>query len=126
MTRLLAVLRPEPGNAATAARIEALGLRAIRLPLFAVRALDWIRPDPATHDALVLTSANAIRFGGAGLAVIRHLPVLAVGPKTAEIARAAGFDVMAVGDGDAAALIALAEARGIDRALHLARSRSSD
>jgi uroporphyrinogen-III synthase len=37
MTRSLAVLRPEPGNAATAARIEARGLTAIRLPLFEMR-----------------------------------------------------------------------------------------
>ena len=38
----LAVLRPEPGNTATAGRIEAAGARAIRLPLFAVKALDWV------------------------------------------------------------------------------------
>lgn len=127
MNRALAVLRPEPGNAATAGRIEALGLRAIRLPLFAVQPVDWTPPDAAAHDALLLTSANAIRFGGEGLAAILHLPVLAVGTQTAEIARAAGFDVMAVGDSDAAALIALAEARGIKRALHLAgRDRSID
>ena len=121
----LAVLRPEPGNAATAARIEALGLQAIRLPLFAVRALDWSPPDPAAFDALLLTSASAVRFGGPGLGVFRHLPVLAVGARTAEIARRAGFDVMAEGDADAASLIATAQARGIKRALHLGgRERS--
>ena len=64
MSRPLAVLRPEPGNGATAARIEELGFRAIRLPLFAVRALAWTMPDAADHDALLLTSANAVRFGG--------------------------------------------------------------
>ena len=39
MTRPLAVLRPEPGNAATTQAIEALGRRAIRLPLFRVMPL---------------------------------------------------------------------------------------
>lgn len=116
----LAVLRPEPGNAATAALVEAAGLPAIRLPLFVVRALDWTAPDPAGFDALLLTSANAVRFGGSGLDTLRHLPVLAVGTKTAEAARLAGFDVMASGTSDAAALLALAEARGVSRGLHLA------
>ncbi|GAA0338560.1 hypothetical protein GCM10009087_56260 [Sphingomonas oligophenolica] len=120
MTGPLAVLRPEPGNTATAALIEALGLPPLRLPLFAVQAIDWSPPDPADHDALLLTSANAIRFGGPGLAPLQHLPVFAVGPKTAETARAAGFDVLAAGQVDASALLALAGARGISRALHLA------
>lgn len=124
MTRPLAVLRPEPGNAATARRIEALGLQAVRLPLFEVRALPW-SPPPGDFDALMLTSANAVRFGGAGLAALRHLPVLAVGAETAGAARCAGFDVMAAGETDAAALVALARERGIARALYLGgRERS--
>ena len=119
MSRPLAILRPEPGNSATAGRIEALGLQAIRLPLFAVRALDWTPPDPADHDALLLTSANAVRFGGPDLAGLLSLPVLAVGKKTAESARLAGFDVMAAGDSDAKAMLALAQAKGLSRVLHL-------
>lgn len=119
MTRPLAVLRPEPGNTATADRVEALGLQAIRLPLFALRALRWAPPDPADHDALLLTSANALRWAGLDLADLLSLPVLAVGEKTAEIARLAGFDVMAAGNADAAAMLALASARGLSRVLHL-------
>lgn len=115
----LAVLRPEPGNAATAGRIEAMGLRAIRLPLFAVYALEWSPPDPADFDALLLTSANTVRFGGPGLDLFRHLPVYAVGARTADIARQAGFGVMAEGAADAQSLIATAEALGVKRALHL-------
>jgi uroporphyrinogen-III synthase len=121
----LAVLRPEPGNAATAGRIEALGLAAIRLPLFAVRALDWTPPDPGGFDALLLTSANAIRFAGPGLDLFRHLPTFAVGAKTAEAGHLAGFDVKAAGESDAISLLALAEAHGVSRALHLTgRDRS--
>jgi uroporphyrinogen-III synthase len=117
--RPVAVLRPEPGNAATAARAEALGLTVIRLPLFVVRAVAWHCPDPADHDALILTSANAVRFGGTALASLRGLPVLAVGAATATAARYAGFEVVETGDQDAAALIALADARGFSRALYL-------
>ena len=117
MSRPLAVLRPEPGNAATAARIEAAGGTALRLPLFAVRALDWTPPDPQQYDALLLTSANTLRHGGAGLATLRALPVLAVGAATATAARAAGFTVVLTGDHDAANL--LAQPHDFHRPLHL-------
>ena len=119
MSRAIAVLRPEPGNAQTAAAIEAAGGRAIRLPLFEVRPLPWTAPDPASHDAMILSSANAIRHGGAGLERLSSLPVLAVGAATAAAARDAGFRVIASGDGGIAALMAAAHAAGVRRALHL-------
>lgn len=119
MTRPVAVLRPEPGNAATAARAEALGLRVIRLPLFAVHAVDWAPPAAVDHDALILTSANAVRHGGAGLATLRNLSVFAVGEQTAFVAREAGFVVHTTGNSDVTALIALLEHSGFTRALYL-------
>lgn len=119
MSRAIAVLRPEPGNAATAARIEAQGLAAIRLPLFEVRALDWIPPDAASFDALLLTSANTPRHAGPGLAAFKHLPAYAVGEATAAAARDAGLDVVALGERDGAALIETAAARGVRHALLL-------
>lgn len=125
--RPVAVLRPEPGNAATAARLAAIGRQVIRLPLFAVRPLAWTPPDPADHDALLLTSANTLRHGGAGLAALRALPALTVGEATAQAARRAGFAVALTGSGDAAALLALAEARGYRHLLHLGgRERTVD
>lgn len=90
------------------------------LPLFTVRALDWDRPEPDAFDALFLTSANALHHGGAGLARYRSLPVFAVGAATAAAAREAEFAVAAVATGDAAELAALAQERGVTRALHLA------
>ncbi len=111
MTRALAVLRPEPGNAATAARVEALGLPAIRLPLFAVRPLAWEPPDPGQFDALLLTSANAVRHAGAALARLRALPVLAVGEATARAAAEAGFAVALTGDTGLDALLGQAGER---------------
>jgi uroporphyrinogen-III synthase len=119
MSRPVAVLRPEPGNRITADQLAARGLAVLRLPLFAVRPLDWAVPDPAGFDALVLTSANALRHGGAGLAQLRGLPVHAVGAATASAAAAAGFRVVAVGTGGVAALMAAARAGGVRRALHL-------
>jgi len=119
MSRAVAVLRPEPGNAATAAAIEALGLTAIRLPLFEIHAIDWTPPDVTRFDALLLTSANAPRHAGPGLAALRRLPVHAVGEATAAAAHDAGLEVVAVGDRDGAALVAAAAANGVRRGLLL-------
>lgn len=120
MSRPIAVLRPEPGNRVTASAIEAAGRSAIRLPLFAAAPLAWDAPDPADFDALILTSANAVRHGGAGLGRLIGLPVHAVGKVTGEAARRFGFRVVANGDSGAEALLERARAAGVRRALHLA------
>ncbi|MGJ3648467.1 uroporphyrinogen-III synthase [Sphingomonas sp. GlSt437] len=119
MPRPIAVLRPEPGNSATARRIEALGLTAIRLPLFAVQPLAWQAPDARRFDAIIVTSANAVRHAGPALDRLRHLPTFAVGKATAEAAQTAGFSVALTGEGDAAALMAAAQRHGVTRGLHL-------
>ncbi|MBY0306263.1 MAG: uroporphyrinogen-III synthase [Sphingomonas sp.] len=124
MSCLVAVLRPEPGNSATIARAQALGLKTLSLPLFAVEALPWTLPDPARFDALMLTSANALRWAGPAIDRLRALPVVAVGKATAAAARTAGFDVMIVGDRDAAALLAAAGAAGLRCLLHLGGEES--
>lgn len=127
MNRRIAVLRPEPGNAATVARVTAAGWRAIAFPLFVVRPLAWTAPDPADFDAVLFTSANAARHGGAELVPLTHLPAFAVGENTAQAGRAAGFDVTASGTGDAATIVAQAQALGYGRLLHLGgRERSID
>lgn len=127
MSRAVAVLRPEPGAVRTAARLEALGLTTVRLPLFAVTPVAWTPPDPAAYDALLLTSANAARHAGPGLATLAALPVVAVGAETASAVRAAGLAVALTGDRDAAAAIDLARAAGFARLLHLAgRDRAAD
>lgn len=76
-----------------------MGLTVRRVPLFAIVAVDWTAPDPAEFDALVLTSANAVRHGGEELDKLKALPVHAVGEATAALARAAGFQLATVGDG---------------------------
>lgn len=127
MSRAIAVLRPEPGNRVTANAIEARGRTAIRLPLFETRPLVWQPPEPGDFDALILTSANAVRHAGAALGSFAQLPVYAVGAVTAEIARSIGFTVVAVGSDGATGLLATATAAGVRHALHLAgREHSID
>ena len=99
MTRVL-VLRPEPGATATLRRARERGLEAQAVPLFEVEPVEWAVPDPRDFDALLLTSANAVRQGGPGLQALRELPVHAVGEATARAARDAGFAVATIGDWD--------------------------
>ena len=120
MKRRLLVLRPEPGASATAERTAALGWTAVKTPLFEVHACDWTPPDAAAPDAVMMTSANAARFGGAGLAGLLRLPLYAVGAATAEAARIAGFTDIRSGAGDGEALLRSAAADGVTRLLHLA------
>jgi len=113
------ILRPEPGASATAARARAMGLAPVVAPLFEVEPLAWSPPTGRRHDAIFFTSAHAARLGGAGLEALRCLPVYAVGEATADAARAAGFAQVHAGPADGAALLALAAADGVRRALHL-------
>ncbi|HEY0624239.1 uroporphyrinogen-III synthase [Sphingomonas sp.] len=105
MSRRIAILRPEPGNSATAERVRDAGLEPLASPLFEVRPLAWTPPDATGFDGLLLTSANAVRHGGAALASLRGMPVLAVGSATADAARAAGFAVARAGSADLASLL---------------------
>ncbi len=93
------MLRPQPGAAATVAAAQALGLEAVAVSLFEVVPVAWEVPDLASYAGLVVTSANAVRHGGDGLAELRHLPLHAVGEATAAAAREAGFTVAGVGNG---------------------------
>lgn len=119
MTRGIVVLRPEPGNGATASALRERGQTVTQLPLFEVRPIIWTPPDPADHDALMLSSANTLRHAGAGLAALGTLPVLAVGKATATAAHAAGLDVVLTGAGHAADLVQAAQEAGYSRILHL-------
>ena len=114
------VLRPQPGNDRTAARLRNLGFRVHQLPLFEARALPWPVPKSGAFDALLLTSAQAVRLAGPGLEALASLPVVAVGEPTAASAHAAGLDVHVVGAGDVMAAVAEARAAGFARLLHLA------
>jgi uroporphyrinogen-III synthase len=98
------IVRPAPGNKATAEAVAGIGLEPVVVPLFEVVPVAWAVPDPARFDAVVMTSANAARFGGTELARFTHLPLFAVGETTAEAARRVGFIDVRTGAGDAADL----------------------
>lgn len=95
--RPLIIVRPEPGASATATAARAAGLDAVIIPLFEVRPLDWQPPDLSRFDALLLTSANALRHSGAGFDRLRDLPAHCVGQATAAAALSAAFAVQGVG-----------------------------
>lgn len=108
MTRML-VTRPEPDAQETAARLRALGILPVVVPLLELRTLDVSLPDPQGFSAMALTSANALRALAArgDIGRFRGLKVFAVGERTAEAARQAGFaDVVAAG-GNFGALVGL-------------------
>lgn len=113
------VLRPQPGAAQTAARAAALGLDAAIAPIFSIQPVAWEPPSPGEIEAVILTSANAARQAGPGLAAFLSLPCYAVGDATAYEARRAGFTGVTAGPRDGEAVIAKAERDGIGRALHL-------
>jgi uroporphyrinogen-III synthase len=116
----LLVIRPEPGATATATRAKAAGFEPQLLPFFAVQACRWAAPDPAQHDALLISSANAIRHGGPELGLLRALPVHAIGERSAGAAGEAGFAIASSGQSGIEACIAKAHHLGHHRLLWLA------
>lgn len=99
MTCTILAVRPQPGLAATIAAGQELGLAMTGYPLFEICPVAWECPDPASIDALIIGSANAIRHGGEALSALSGKPVHAVGRTTAKAAREAGFSVASVGSG---------------------------
>ena len=94
------VTRPEPEAADSAARLEALGIEAVTLPLLDRATLHTSLPDAKGFAALALTSVNALRALEERGVIDRYkgLKVFAVGDRTAQGAREYGFgDVSSAG-----------------------------
>ncbi|MFN3859678.1 MAG: uroporphyrinogen-III synthase [Caulobacter sp.] len=105
--RAVWITRAEPGAAATAARVRALGFQPLVAPLLSVRGIG-ARPDIAGYDALVFTSLNGVRFAPPpAVEAADQTPVLAVGDATAEAARAAGHAEVISARGDVSDLARL-------------------
>ena len=103
------VTRPQESAARTAGLLEERGHEPVLLPLFRaehdVAAASSATDHPAS--ALIVTSAEAIRAIAAANtlpASFLSLPVFAVGGKTADAARKAGFARAIAANGDGAAL----------------------
>lgn len=104
MVRVL-VTRPEPGASLTARRLEALGFQPVLLPLTETSALPVEASIGGDAVAVAVTSANAVRHAPKALvAALADLPCHAVGKRTAEACRVAGFLAVTEGPGDAEAL----------------------
>jgi uroporphyrinogen-III synthase len=105
MVRVL-VTRPEPGASRTIRRLRDGGFQPILLPLTETIALP-VDTDAVAGNAtaVAVTSANAVRHAPKQLiASLAALPCHAVGKRTAEAARTAGFSSVSEGAGDAEAL----------------------
>ena len=116
----LLIIRPQPAAKHSAAAAIAAGMEAEIAPLFTLAPAIWTPPDPYAFDGLLLTSANAMRYGGAKLEDMRDLPVLAVGKASADAARQHGFAVAITGETDKAGLLEQAKTKGFARLLWLA------
>jgi uroporphyrinogen-III synthase len=105
MARVL-VTRALPEAEETASQLGALGHEVLIAPLRSVEGV--ATPFPVQRpDAVIATSRNAIGHGVPIPAEWRALPILCVGEKTAEAARAAGFFRAEAAEGDAVALQAV-------------------
>lgn len=124
--RPLIVLRPQPVADATAQRARDLGLRPVVAPLFAPSPLVWEAPDVGRYEALFLSSAQALRLGGAELERLKTLSVFAVGKATADAAEASGFAISQIGDSDGQTLIGEMEDAGYSAILWLCGEWHSD
>jgi uroporphyrinogen-III synthase len=96
-----------------------MGLDPLLCPLFVEEAVSWTLPDAGLYDAMMLTSARAVRLAGPQISGLSGLRVYAVGEPTAAAATAAGLAVAAIGDAGADALLARAAADGVRRLLWL-------
>src|SRR6202021_4309688 len=100
------VTRPHPDDEATAAALRARGIEVLRAPMLRFEPVAFHDDLDAHYGAVIVTSANALRgiephLAGSGLL---KLPLFAVGQRTADAARAAGFDRVISAEGDAAGL----------------------
>jgi uroporphyrinogen-III synthase len=109
------VTRPEPDAAETVARLAALGIPALAVPLLERVTLETSLPEPRGFAALALTSANALRAleERKAIAPFRDLEVFAVGDRTAEAARRLGFNRVVSAGGSFADLIQQIGSRGL-------------
>jgi uroporphyrinogen-III synthase len=109
----LVVTRPIDEAERTAERLRARGHEVLIAPMLAIAPVSDSPPPAVPFDAILITSGNAPRMLSAHphLAVLTGLPVFAVGRRTAQAARDAGFADVTSADGDAGDLARLVASR---------------
>jgi uroporphyrinogen-III synthase len=100
------VTRPHPDNEATADNLRARGHVVLLAPALKLEPVAFHGGSDVSCDAVLVTSANAIRTVAPQLPDLGllQLPLFAVGEHTAAAAREAGFVKVIVAGGDAASL----------------------
>jgi uroporphyrinogen-III synthase len=120
MTLRVAVLRPEPGAHRTADHLRDMGLDPVVAPLFTIEPVISTPSSNTPPDALMITSANAVRHGAANIRQYPNLPIYAVGPATARALReVTDQPIHLAPEGNGQSLIALAQTHHIHHLLHL-------
>jgi uroporphyrinogen-III synthase len=100
------VTRPQPDNDTTAAALRARGFEVLPAPMLRFEQVPFRDDADVSYGAVIVTSANALRAiaDQPVVATLQKLPLFAVGERTAEAARDAGFENVISADGDANAL----------------------
>ncbi len=100
------VTRPSPDDEKTAHELRARGFDVLVSPALRLEPLPFHDDHEATYDAVIVTSANAVRAvkDDPALAPLLKLPLFAVGDASAEAARQVGFANVVSASGDGAAL----------------------
>lgn len=113
------IIRPEPGAESTMQRFRAAGLFAQKHSMFAIRAIKYRLFNADRYDALIIASANAIRFA-TPVEAWQNLPVYAVGSQTSRIAHDVGLNVVFTGTGGITSLLSQCAIDGHRKILRLA------
>lgn len=100
------VTRPQPDDGATAAALRGRGFEVLQAPMLRFEPVAFYDDEDTRYDAVIVTSANALRgieprLAGSNLL---ELPLFAVGEHTASAARHTGFSNVIVAKGDAVSL----------------------
>src|SRR3984893_15005828 len=88
------VTRPQPDDEATAAALRARDFEVLKAPMLRFEPVAFQDDTDAAYGAVIVTSANALRGIEPHLENSRlmALPLFAVGERTADAARDAGFE----------------------------------
>ncbi len=113
------VVRPQPGADQTGFSLQQLGHEALVHPLLETRPAPW-ELLAETPDAVILTSAAAVRHAGWKAQALKSLPAHAVGDATALMAKMSGWTNVTIGPGTVQALLDSLAAGPQRRLLHLA------
>jgi uroporphyrinogen-III synthase len=99
----LLLTRPQHDAERTAAALCRQGHQVEIAPLMRIEPLAGVALGGGPWSGLIFTSANAVRAveGLAGVAALAEIPAFAVGERTADAVRAAGFCNVVTGGGDA-------------------------